>query len=115
MKKIFIYITLVSGLLLTSCDSDLLTPFTPGSLTEETAITQSSDLQKLMNSTYNILSDRSEVVFSSVFTDEVGIGYANGGQGLSTEYIFLLIPSSAAPANIWIGTYSALASYPIRR
>ncbi|MCS4301434.1 RagB/SusD family nutrient uptake outer membrane protein [Chryseobacterium sp. BIGb0232] len=109
MKKIFIYITFVSGLLLTSCDSDLLTPFTPGSLTEESAITQSSDLQKLMNSTYNILSNRSEVVFSSVFTDEVGIGYANGGQGLSTEYIFLLIPSSEIPANIWVDTYSALA------
>ncbi|MEJ5049973.1 RagB/SusD family nutrient uptake outer membrane protein [Chryseobacterium culicis] len=109
MKKIFIYITFVSGLLLTSCDSDLLTPFTPGSLTEETAITQSSDLQKLMNSTYNILSDRSEVVFSSVFTDEVGIGYANGGQGLTSEYIFLLIPSSKTPANIWVNTYSALA------
>lgn len=109
MKKILIYITLVSGLLLTSCDSDLLTPFTPGSLTEETAITQSSDLQKLMNSTYNILSNRSDVVFSSVFTDEVGIGYANGGQGLSTEYIFLLLPSSDIPANIWTGTYSALA------
>ncbi|MGH1518333.1 RagB/SusD family nutrient uptake outer membrane protein [Chryseobacterium sp. JK1] len=109
MKKILIYITLVSGLLLTSCSSDLLTPFTPGSLTEENAITTSSDLQKLMNSTYNIFSDRSEIVFSSVFTDEVGIGYANGGQGLSEEYIFLLIPSSAVPAKIWVGTYSALA------
>ncbi|AZA84822.1 hypothetical protein C1637_18755 [Chryseobacterium lactis] len=109
MKKILTYITLVSGLLFTSCSSDLLTPFTPGSLTEENAITTSSDLQKLMNSTYNIFSDRSEVVFSSVFTDEVGIGYANGGQGLSTEYIFLLIPSSPGPANIWVGTYSALA------
>lgn len=109
MKKILIYITLVSGLLLTSCSSELLTPFTPGSLTEENAVTTSSDLQKLMNSTYNIFSDRSEVVFSSVFTDEVGIGYANGGQGLSAEYIFLLIPSSSVPAKIWVGTYSALA------
>lgn len=109
MKKIILYITFVSGVLLTSCSSELLVPFIPGSLTEENAITASSDLQKIMNSTYNILSDRSEVVFSSVFTDEVGIGYANGGQGLSSEYIFLLIPSSADPANIWVGTYSALA------
>ncbi|WP_407482199.1 RagB/SusD family nutrient uptake outer membrane protein [Elizabethkingia meningoseptica] len=109
MKKIFKYIAVVSGVLFTSCDNELITPFTPGSLTEETAITQSADLQKLINSTYNIFSDRSEAVFSSVFTDEVGIGYANGGQGLSSEYIFLLIPSSSLPANIWVGTYSALA------
>lgn len=109
MKKIFLYIALASGLLLTSCSSDLLTPFTPGLLTEENAITSSSDLQKLMNSAYDIFSDRSEIVFSSVFTDEVGIGYGNGGQGLSTEYIFLLIPSSQDPSNIWVKTYSALA------
>lgn len=109
MKKIFKYIAVASGVLFTSCDSELITPFTPGSLTEETAITQSADLQKLINSTYNIFSNRSEAVFSSVFTDEVGIGYANGGQGLSSEYIFLLIPSSSLPANIWVGTYSALA------
>ena len=109
MKKILTYISLASGLLLISCSNELLTPFTPGSLTEENAITQSSDLQKLINSTYNILSDRSEIVFSSIFTDEVGIGYANGGQGLSSEYIFLLNSSSVGPVNIWITTYSALA------
>ncbi|NIF04454.1 RagB/SusD family nutrient uptake outer membrane protein [Chryseobacterium sp. Tr-659] len=109
MKKIFKYIVIMSGVLLTSCSDELITPFTPGSLTEETAITQSADLQKLMNSTYSIFSNRSEAVFSSVFTDEVGIGYANGGQGLSTEYIFLLIPSSVLSANIWVDTYTALA------
>ncbi|KMQ65406.1 hypothetical protein ACM46_05780 [Chryseobacterium angstadtii] len=109
MKKIFKYIIAASGILFTSCSNELIAPFTPGSLTEETAITQSSDLQKLINSTYNILSNRSEFVFSSVFTDEVGIGYANGGQGISSEYIFLVIPSSELSSNIWVNTYFALA------
>ncbi|MDQ1855130.1 MULTISPECIES: RagB/SusD family nutrient uptake outer membrane protein [unclassified Chryseobacterium] len=109
MKKIFKYIVITSGILLTSCDNELISPFTPGSLTEETTVTQSSDLQKLMNSTYNLFSNRSEAVFTSVFTDEVGIGYANGGQGISQEYIFLVVPSSVLAANIWVGTYTALA------
>lgn len=108
MKKIFKYIVLAS-VLCTSCDDELITPYTPGSLTEETAVTQSADLQKLINSTYNLFSGRSEAVFSSIFTDEVGIGYANGGQGLSTEYIFLLIPSSELASSIWVNTYIALA------
>lgn len=63
MKKIFKYIAVASGVLFTSCDSELITPFTPGSLTEETAITQSADLQKLINSTYNIFSNRSKQFF----------------------------------------------------
>jgi len=109
MKKIFKYIVITSGILLTSCDGELISPFTPGSLTEETTVTASSDLQKLMNSTYNLFFNRSEAVFTSVFTDEVGIGYANGGQGISQEYVFLSIPSSGLAANIWVGTYTALA------
>lgn len=109
MKKIFKYIAVASGVLFTSCDSELITPFTPGSLTEETAITESADLQKLINSTYSLFSSRSEAVFSSIFTDEVGIGYANGGHGLSTEYIFFLIPSSELSSSIWVDTYAALS------
>lgn len=109
MKKILATIILSSSMFLVSCNEDLLTPYTPGSLTEEVAITTSSDLERLVNASYFQLTDRTEAVFSSVFTDEVGIGYANGGQGLNTEYVFFMNPSQAAPVNLWNGTYFALA------
>ena len=68
MKKIF-GILLVSSILFVSCSEDLLEPFTPGSLTEDVAIKKSSDLVNLVNSSMNILTNRTEYVFSSVFTD----------------------------------------------
>ena len=108
MKKIFILIVF-AGLFYTSCDSDLLTPFTPGSLTDDVAIQNSAGLRKVMNAGYNLMTDREDIVFSSVFTDEVGIGYANGGQGLSDNYIFFLNQSSFSPGSIWDNTYFALS------
>jgi hypothetical protein len=44
-----------------SCNNDLLEPFTPGSLTEEVAITNPTDLQRLMNSTYGLLTNRQDI------------------------------------------------------
>ena len=108
MKKIFLLI-IFAGAFFVSCDENLLEPFTPGSLTEDVAITTSEDLQKLMNSTYGLLTDRSDIEFSSVFTDEVGIGYANGGQGINDNYIFFLNSSSSSPDAIWNICYWTLA------
>lgn len=109
MKKIINAIILTSSLFLVSCSEDVLDPYTPGSLTEEVALTTSSDIEKVMNAAYLQLTSRTESVFTSVFTDEVGIGYANGGQGLNTEYVFFMNPSQISPINLWNGTYFALA------
>lgn len=108
MKKLFI-LSLLAGALTVSCDNDLLEPFTPGSLTADLAITSSSDLQRVMNSTYGLAANREDIVFSSVFTDEVGIGFSNGGQGISDNYIFFLNISSASPGNIWTNNYFVLS------
>jgi starch-binding outer membrane protein, SusD/RagB family len=108
MKKIFI-LSLLAGTFLVSCNNDLLEPFTPGSLTEEVAFTSSVDLQRLMNSTYGLVANREDVVFSSVFTDECGIGFANGGQGINDNYVFFLNISSTSPDVIWSQAYTALA------
>ncbi len=107
MKKIFLLFLAMT--LSVSCDDGLLEPFTPGSLTGDVAITTSADLQSVMNSAYNLLTDRSDVVFTSVFTDEVGIGFANGGQGTSGDYIFFLNSSSGSPDAIWSTCYYALS------
>lgn len=108
MKKLFI-LSLLAGALTVSCTNDLLEPFTPGSLTADLAITSSSDLQRVMNSTYGLAANREDIVFSSVFTDEVGIGFANGGQGISDNYIFFLNISSASPDIIWSNAYLVLS------
>lgn len=87
MKKIF-GILIVSFALFVSCTNDLLEPFTPGSLTEEVAVTKSSDLVNLVNSSMNLMTNRAEYVFSSIFTDEAAPGFNNGGQGITEDYVF---------------------------
>jgi hypothetical protein len=83
MKWKNIYFINISNGCFRILQNDLLEPFTPGSLTEEVAITNPTDLQRLMNSTYGLLTKTGYIIFSSVFTDEVGIGFANGGQELT--------------------------------
>lgn len=107
MKKIYGLMLLCLSLLV-SCDNELV-PFTPGSLTEDVAITKSSDLARLLNSGMNLMTNRAEYVFSSVFTDEAAMGFNNGGQGITQEYIFSLQPDDASATAIWSGSYAALA------
>lgn len=108
MKNIF-KLLLLSSILFVSCDDELLEPFTPGALTEDVAITNSTNLRNLMNSTYSTLFNRDEAVFTSIFTDEAGIGYANGGQGVTDSYVFFLNQSSGSPSAIYVSSYFALA------
>lgn len=109
MKNYIKLLMISGGVLLSSCREDVLEPYTPGQLTEDLAIRTSTDLNNLMNSGYAILNSRTEQVDVSVFTDEVGIGFANGGQGISDDYIFLMNPGSALPSNMWAVNYFALA------
>ena len=108
MKKL-ILLFVFTGLFTVSCDDNLLTPFTPGALTDAIAIQDSNGLRKVMSSGYNLMTDREDSVFTSVFTDEAGIGYANGGQGISDNYIFFVNQSSFSPGEIWVNVYFALA------
>lgn len=110
MKK-FIYILSFSALF-SACNDDVLEPFTPGVAYEQQATRTATDLQRIMNSAQNIMTNRQEYVFSSVFTDEAVPGVANGGQGIAGSdayYFFFLNPSSSAPAAIWSSNYNAMA------
>ncbi|WP_162127301.1 RagB/SusD family nutrient uptake outer membrane protein [Flavobacterium phycosphaerae] len=109
MKKILSILSLASILFTTSCDDNLLEPFTPGNLTEEQAIKTPDDLMRLMNTAYGVMGPGSEIGFSSVFTDEVGVGYNTGGQGKDSYLAFLLNPSSGAPEGIWSNHYAVLS------
>ena len=109
MKKILNTVILASSIILVSCSNDVLEPYTPGSLIEEVALTSSSDVERVLNFSYAQLTNRTESVFSSVFTDEAGIGYANGGQGLDSEWVFFMNPAQTAPVTMWNMNYFALA------
>jgi len=108
MKNIYKLLVLTS-LLFVSCEDDLLEPFTPGALTEDVAVTKSGDLQRLMNAAAAQLTNREDIIFSSVFTDECGIGFANGGQGITGDYIFYMDTASTSPNAIWNSCYYSLA------
>jgi starch-binding outer membrane protein, SusD/RagB family len=113
MKKIFGKLLLISSLFLVSCEEELLEPFTPGAVTEELAFTTSSDIQAMMNSTYAVMTPVSEIEFNSIFTDEAGIGYANGGQGKDDNYAFFVNSGSGSPNGIWATLY-VTANYASR-
>lgn len=108
MKKIFLSLSIVVSVMLTSCDDGLLENFTPGTINEEEGILNDTDLQRVMNSVYNTLTPTAEISFNAVFTDEVAIGYANGGQGLGQDYVFNINSDADAPNNIWISNYSTI-------
>jgi hypothetical protein len=110
MKKL-IYLLSFSAIF-TACNEDVLEPFTPGVAFEENATRTANDLQRVLNSAQNIMTNRQEYVFSSIFTDEAAPGVANGGQGIAGSdayYFYFLNPSSAAPAAIWSSNYNAMA------
>ena len=108
MKKIF-GILIVSLTLFVSCSDELLEPFTPGSLTEEVAVTKSGDLVNLVNSSMNLMTNRAEYVFSSIFTDEAAPGFNNGGQGITEDYVFLMNVDNESARLIWQSQYFGLA------
>lgn len=109
MKKLSIYLLILASMSFVSCDEDLTDIYAPGSQTEEIALQNYDDLNKLLNSSYANLFTREEIVFNAIFTDEASKGFANGGQGVNSEYVFFMFPSSTGPSAIWQSNYFALA------
>jgi len=109
MKKYFAITLLAGGMLLTSCSDSLLEYDSTGQLTADRAIKTSSDLGYLMNTAYSELTSTDEIDFNSVFTDEAAIGFANGGQGLTDNAVWILNPSTGSPNAIWVKHYVTLA------
>ncbi len=63
------------------------------------------DLNQYLNgSVYKSLNNSSQITFTSIFTDEVGIGDQNGGQALELHRFFLN-PSEGYAASIWGSEY----------
>lgn len=81
----------------------------PGRLGAEQAFKTVADLQLGLFGAYDQFDTSTEIQFSAVFTDEISIGFDNGGQGLGDgSYGFILNPSSSSSIALWNNYYSAL-------
>lgn len=108
MKKInFILLTAMVSLFVScSNETDLVQA---GELGAAVTFQNVGDLQLGLNGVYAAIAGENPIAFSTVFTDEVAIGFANGGQGLNGgEYTFNLNSGSADASAIWVSNYSLI-------
>lgn len=109
MKNYKVVLLAFLSTLVFSCE-DAIDIVQPGELYPEVAFQTVSDLEKGLNAVYASAGEESEIGFSSIFTDEVRIGFANGGQGLinDAEYSFKLNTNSGYATGIWSENYSLI-------
>lgn len=80
----------------------------PGRLGADQAFTNVEDLELGILGVYNRYDYTSQIQFNSLFTDQLSIGIANGGQGLDGTYGFLLNSTSGISISLWNRYYGAL-------
>src|SRR5690606_28462853 len=101
MKKIILSLFAL-GAFMTSCQ-DAYEIDQPGYVTDEDQVfTDNASIQRGINALYNGLPAQTEISFNSIFTDEVGLGRENGGQGINDgSYNFVLESGNAEVGTIW--------------
>lgn len=105
MKKLKISLVAVASLLFaTSCD-DAIDIVQAGELYPDTTFETVNDLQLGLNGVYSYVGGERSILFTSVFTDEVALGIANGGQGRDGDLAFVLNPNSGDAASLWNSPY----------
>ena len=106
MKNIKVIFGLIVAFSILSCE-DAYKIDQPGRLTADAAFETVEDLEQGLTGVYNGLDVTPEIALSAYFTDEVSIGFDNGGQILDL-YAFQLTPASAAAANFWVRNYDVI-------
>ena len=108
MKKIKNIIFLgLAALSISSCN-DALEIVQDGEIYRDDAFKTVSDLRKfLVGDIYGRVSTTNEIAFTSIFTDEVGIGPDNGGQGLELHR-FQLNANSGEASGLWNAHYALI-------
>jgi len=91
---------------LTACN-DAIDIDQKGRLDAEAAFQSVDDLEAGLFGVYDRFDITPDIAFQSIFTDELAIGFDNGGQGLA-DYGFVLNAGSTAPATFWVNGYGQL-------
>src|SRR5690554_2413911 len=101
MKKIFLTAILAAATL-TGC-SDAFDIHQAGFVTEEAEVFKTpDDIGKGIRYVYSLFPGEREIKFDSFFTDELGIGLNNAGQGVNDgSYTFLLQAGNSDVQRIW--------------
>lgn len=107
MKKVKVLLFVVVASLFAACD-DAIDIKQPSEFPNPFESVE--DLQKGLNGVYFAAPGENHIIFTSIFTDEVKVGVANGGQGLDGELAFQLNNTSDDAASIWLGNYYLINS-----
>jgi len=106
MKNIKIVFGLALASLVFSCE-DATDIRQPGVLDASSAIQSVDDMEDALINAYTGMFVTAEMHFTSVFTDEIRIGYDSGGQGQSL-HLFNLASNNSGPSNVWRNNYSSI-------
>ncbi|WP_303687130.1 RagB/SusD family nutrient uptake outer membrane protein [Nonlabens dokdonensis] len=106
MKKFKLVFGLALAGLFFSCE-DATDIRQPGVLDAASAIQSVDDMQDALINAYTGMFVTAEQHFTSVFTDEIRIGFDSGGQGQSL-YRFNLASNNAGPSNVWRNNYAGI-------
>ncbi len=107
MKKIFSLIAVLGLFLSSSCD-DAIDIIQEGELSEAALFETSNDMQDfLIGNVYPFVSIDNEIGFTANFTDEIGIGPSNGGQGTEL-FRYILTPAEGYASSLWLNKYTLI-------
>lgn len=108
MKNFRILLFVVAASLFAACD-DAIDIKQPSELLPGDTFETIADLQLGLNAVYGAVGGETAILFTSIFTDEVRTGVANGGQGVGDGGLaFLLNSNSGAPESIWVSNYTVI-------
>lgn len=100
-------LAIVSAAAFTACD-DAIDITQPSELLPQDTFETVTDLDTGLNGVYGRIPGENAIYFTSLFTDEVALGIANGGQGTDGELGFLLNASSSDANSIWVTNYGTI-------
>jgi len=108
MKKIILTI-FVAASFLASC-SDAYEVEQPGFVSDEASVFSTPEqVSRGVKALYNVIPAEQEVQFASFYTDELGIGLGNLGQGTNDgSYNFSLISNNEYANSIWANYYNII-------
>lgn len=109
MKKIIFLIILLTSVFVVNSCRDAYEIIQDGEFSESATFQTVNDMQKFLNNTYDRVDITNEIAFTSIFTDELGIGSQNGGQNVSL-YNFVLTSGNELASGMWLTHYSAINS-----